>query len=267
MKSSILKILLLTTCLVFMADGFAQQSFQQSDLINKRWKTKTGKHTAYYHKFTNTKNTFIDKENQIYSTNYYYLSDSPDTVFDMSKVGKSRSGRYIITNYPEKSKVFIEEILLLTNNTLIFKIYPYIAPIGGNYGILFYHTINYQKTKLQKFQISDIAGKKWEMDSVIDCPYCKFVMEFKSNKKLIIWDIYDPDGLNSEYYLSDKIEKTFDASKLGKNQNGRYIIGLDSENHLLTYEILRLDNGRLILRDLKTFLWSDNGIRALHLAE
>ncbi|WP_301004159.1 hypothetical protein [uncultured Bacteroides sp.] len=60
----------------------------------------------------------IDGELRVFSYSYY-LSSSPDTVFDSNKVGKNSSGKYII----EKGVgyVFISEILELTATKLVVK--------------------------------------------------------------------------------------------------------------------------------------------------
>ena len=54
----------------------------------------------------------------------YYLSDSIETIFDTSKVGKSTSGRYIIERN-SKGEVYVLKILKLTNRKMILKeVYP-----------------------------------------------------------------------------------------------------------------------------------------------
>ena len=60
----------------------------------------------------------IDGELRIFSYSYY-LSSSPDAVFDSNKVGKNSSGKYII----EKGAgyVFLAEILELTATKLVVK--------------------------------------------------------------------------------------------------------------------------------------------------
>ena len=51
--------------------------------------------------------------------NSYYLSFSPDNVFDVSKVGKNTTGNYIIRK--GAGYVFISEILELTPTKLKLK--------------------------------------------------------------------------------------------------------------------------------------------------
>ena len=96
---------------------FAQETFQQADIVGKKWKIENVKG---YIKYTKTKKiwrTFLQFSNQ-----YYYLSDTIETTFDKSKVGKSTNGKYIIfRNKWERNGMEIYEILLLTYNTLILQ--------------------------------------------------------------------------------------------------------------------------------------------------
>ena len=60
----------------------------------------------------------IDGELRIF--NYrYYLSSSPDTVFDSNKIGKNNNGKYIIRK--SGKYVFISEILELTATKLVLR--------------------------------------------------------------------------------------------------------------------------------------------------
>lgn len=60
----------------------------------------------------------IDGEIDILS-NSYYLTSSPDIVFDANKIGKSSIGRYIIRD--GAGYVFISEILELTPTKLVVR--------------------------------------------------------------------------------------------------------------------------------------------------
>ena len=47
----------------------------------------------------------------------YYLSSSPDTVFDSNKIGKNQNGKYIIE--ADGNYVFVSKILKLTDTELV----------------------------------------------------------------------------------------------------------------------------------------------------
>ncbi len=49
----------------------------------------------------------------------YYLSSSPDTVFDSNKIGKNNNGKYIIED--GGYYVFVSEILELTATKLVLR--------------------------------------------------------------------------------------------------------------------------------------------------
>lgn len=74
-----------------------------------------------YIKYTKTQDIYIEKiDNKIdrvYSN--YYLSSSPDTVFDSNKVGKNNNGKYIIRDGGDY--VFVSEILELTATKLVLR--------------------------------------------------------------------------------------------------------------------------------------------------
>ena len=268
MKSNILKKLLLSTiCCIFIANGFAQEIFQQSDIVKKKWKSeiyiKKGIH-MFLLKYTNTKEISINRFWTSRTNQYYYLSDNIDTVFDISKIGNSSSGKYIITKQLKDSILYIDEILVLTDNTLIVRNTPWVNYVGGS-GIRVYHTRNYKNTKQQTFQLSDIVDKKWKMDSIFNSNYNLFI-EYKSNEKCINKSIeYKKEEIvEYEYYLSDSIETTFNKSKVGNNTNGRYIIQRDKGGYLYIYEILKLTNDKLILKALNSY---EHYIIPLHLVE
>lgn len=74
-----------------------------------------------YVKYTNTQDIYVEKnDGQIERiTSRFYLSSSPDIVFNANKVGKSSIGRYIIRD--GAGYVFISEILELTLTKLVVR--------------------------------------------------------------------------------------------------------------------------------------------------
>jgi hypothetical protein len=57
--------------------------------------------------------------------------------------------------------------------------------------------------------------------------------------------------LESYYYLSDSIEQKFDSLKIGKNQNGKYIIG-KNKSYIGIFEIINLDEENLSIKNVRT---------------
>lgn len=49
------------------------------------------------------------------------LSDTKDTVFDNSKVGKTVSGKYLITRGPKDSDTFIMEVVFMSKEKMGLK--------------------------------------------------------------------------------------------------------------------------------------------------
>jgi len=256
-----------------MTDGFAQQTFHQSDLVGKKWKDKEFRDTrGYSRRYTNTKEIIV-RRNVLIFTDKYYISDTIDSVFDKSRVGNSSSGKFIITQPKSKNDNIpsVEEILVLTDNTLIVRNVLFTTYPMGN-GIDIYHTRDWYKTPLENrkitqqiFQLSDIVSRTWKVDSRINSDNNYFT-EYKSNGKCITkFTLNKIEKITEyEYYLSDTIEFTFDKSKVGKNTSGSYIIQRDNNGYTDIYEILRITNDRLILNCLN---YLGGGIYAFHLVE
>ncbi len=114
--------MLLSTCFVISAFAQERQSTQKL-LMSTKWEPQDFFYEGDYGYVRYTKTKFItemkiDGELRIFDYSYY-LSATPDTLFDSNKVGKSNMGKYII----EKSAdyVFISEILELTPTKLVVK--------------------------------------------------------------------------------------------------------------------------------------------------
>lgn len=74
-----------------------------------------------YSMYSNTQEIYKTKiDNEVDSAHWeYYLSSTPDTVFDKTKVGKNTTGKYIVREGPDV--VFIDEILELTSSKLVIS--------------------------------------------------------------------------------------------------------------------------------------------------
>ena len=252
------KISLLTICVVFISNSYAQQTFQQSDLVGKKWK-----HEYYSKAFwkVSKNKAFLRNESLFLIFFKYYLSDSIDTVFDKSKVGKNTQGKYIIIKFPfTKDSIFeIKEILILTENTLILQDIPDVIKIGGN-SISVFHTKKWKKNALetenndyQTFQQSDIIEKKWKQEGLSNYPINFFRKYTNSGKVISIYEEKIPI-FASEYYLSDSIEKRpiFNVSKVEQNSKGKFIFFRNqyAQDGMKIYRILSVTDNRLILKGI-----------------
>ena len=114
--------MLLSTCFVISAFAQEQQSTQEL-LMSTKWEPQDFFYEGDcgYVRYTKTKfitEMKIDGELRIFDYSYY-LSATPDTLFDSNKVGKSNMGKYIIRN--GAGYVFIHEILELAPIKLVVK--------------------------------------------------------------------------------------------------------------------------------------------------
>ena len=101
----------------------------------------------------------------------------------------------------------------------------------------------------QKTTLELLTSTKWEPQDFFangNYGYVKYT-ETKYFTKMKI------DGelriFNYRYYLSSSQDTVFDSNKIGKNNNGRYIIR-KSGKYVLISEILELTDTKLVLRNL-----------------
>ena len=90
--------MLLSTCFVISAFAQEQQSTQEL-LMSTKWEPQDFFYEGDcgYVRYTKTKfitEMKIDGELRIFDYSYY-LSATPDTIFDSNKIGKSNMGKYI----------------------------------------------------------------------------------------------------------------------------------------------------------------------------
>ena len=103
---------------------FAQeQKTTQELLTSTKWEPQDFFANGNYGYVKYTKTEFFTKmkiDGELRIFNYrYYLSSSPDTVFDSNKIGKNNNGKYIIED--GGYYVFVSEILELTATKLVLK--------------------------------------------------------------------------------------------------------------------------------------------------
>lgn len=103
---------------------FAQeQKTTQELLTSTKWEPQDFFANGNYGYVKYTKTEFFTKmkiDGELRIFNYrYYLSSSPDTVFDSNKIGKNNNGKYIIEDGGKY--VFISKILKLTDTEFVLK--------------------------------------------------------------------------------------------------------------------------------------------------
>lgn len=115
-------ILLLNICFINSLHSQTAKTTQEL-LMSTNWEPQDffDEGDCGYIKYTKTKDIYIEKINntidRVYSN--YYLSSSPDTIFDSNKVGKNNNGKYIIRDGGKY--VFISEILKLNDTELVLR--------------------------------------------------------------------------------------------------------------------------------------------------
>jgi len=133
MKNSTTKIKLLVICLCAMTYSMnliAQQTTLH--LIQKEWILQAPTKKSFIFKIIFSqdkwKNAFIDKTGTTKDESPYYLSETPDTIFNINKVSKCSIGKYIIELKSVKhldgswhKQIEDFEILKLTDNNLELK--------------------------------------------------------------------------------------------------------------------------------------------------
>src|SRR5574344_1267209 len=125
--------------IVFILLAFASAKAQKADTLallqNKIWTieipTKKVDISQKHHSNKHLAEDFIFEENHKDSKGTYYLSDTPESFFNIHKVGKKTCGKYIIVNSKKKDtdgKTFNEvsnyKILKLTQDTLKIQYFP-----------------------------------------------------------------------------------------------------------------------------------------------
>ncbi len=80
-----------------------------------------------------------------------------------------------------------------------------------------------------------------------------------------------PRGANTEgrpFYLSDRIETKFDRNKVGKVENGKYIVkkGLEGERgrEVFNFEIVKLDDKELVMKE-RDYIWTYRALEVITL--
>jgi hypothetical protein len=97
------------------------------------------------------------------------------------------------------------------------------------------------KTTLELLQ-----GKDWEMRTSVNMS-----TQSKYTDKQVSYYLNGEFAVSNYFYLSDNIEKSFNKIKVGKNQNGKYIIEENAPDNIGVFEIIELNEEKLEIRYIK----------------
>ena len=119
----LLSFLLMAMCLCNIVLFSQNQKTTMELLMSTKWEPQNAyeEGDAGYVKYSKDKLLYFENiDNEVDSVHWdYYLSSTPDTVFDKTKVGKNTTGKYIIRKGPDV--VFIDEILELTSSKFVIR--------------------------------------------------------------------------------------------------------------------------------------------------
>lgn len=111
------------------------------------------------------------------------------------------------------------------------------------------------------FKLTDLQGKNWYMKGLAD----NQTTEEKYENDRITTIIGGSLIFNSEYYLSDVVEKDFDSTKIGQVKEGRFIIrrpvrSKSKPNQPLSisvFEIIELSSTKLVYKSYSQSIYSE----------
>ena len=110
--------------------------------------------------------------------------------------------------------------------------------------------------------IDYLTKSRWEIPTPSGQSF-RTLIEFSTTEMADIF-IYDgtTDKRSTPYYLSDKIDASFDNDKVGKHENGRYIISKKLKSgEIFWFEIVEVNDQRLILKRHSGTLLELNAIK------
>lgn len=123
LKSNLMKVLFIVLLIILSPMSlFSQKKLTTKELLmSTHWEPQDfwDEGESGYVKFAEKTRAYVENINGLKdSVNYvYYLSDTPDTSFDETKVGKSVNGEYIIENGGKY--VFVTKIVELSSSKLV----------------------------------------------------------------------------------------------------------------------------------------------------
>lgn len=152
----------------------------------------------------------------------YYLSQTRDTVFDRTKIGKSSKGEFIIfhrkVDYKGEVEWFVDcyEIVSISSKQMVVK-----SPWGRE--CVFENKGKHQQ---KSFQLQLLSGKEWRLLS----PTVRAINQgwIVGDSTITVFYESKKDGgratSQSGYYISETKDPQFDPAKVGTNKEGKYII-------------------------------------------
>jgi len=103
------------------------------------------------------------------------------------------------------------------------------------------------------FRLEQLMGKTWVDYDDEDGLYSKYTYDCCIEKFVFVDNNGEDSPLETPFYLSAHPDTQFDASKVGNNQPGRYMIHKGNEGgsrNVHVHEILKLDNTEFITKSL-----------------
>lgn len=229
-------------------------------LINKDWHefdVSTMQLQRVYTRFTGTQRMIIEADsagNTTAKVQRYYLSNRYETKFDSTKIGKAKSGKYIILKVNSSTNDCVcLKIKLIDKFNLQLKNESSIDLLEQSYLSMEENdvkgdVISTRDLLIDKFwfEIDEKTGKRTQLDFLFNTwslMTCKRPEE-GNYTDIPTWNLY-------EYYLSDEIETKFNPKKIEKRVNGLYLVTnertSDGKWQVVNYDITTLSANRLVL--------------------
>ena len=229
-------------------------------LINKDWHefdVSTMQLQSAYTRFTGTQRMIIEADsvgNTTAKVQRYYLSNRYETKFDSTKIGKAKSGKYIILKGNSSTNDCVcLKIKLIDKFNLQLKNESSIDLLEQSYLSMEENdvkgdVISTRDLLIDKFwfEIDEKTGKRTQLDFLFNTWSLMTCKRPEEGNYIDIptWNLY-------EYYLSDEIETIFSPKKIEKRVNGLYLVTnertSDGKWQVVNYDITTLSANRLVL--------------------
>ena len=238
-------------------------------LINKDWH-EVGTHDYlprgdYYIRYTGTQRMIVGEDehgNMKVRLQEYYLSDKIVKKFEQEKVGKVRSGHYLVfRNKGEKNEKSYHCYEILDLNKTVMNM----VAVDGQQNVskcfvVYSLPVNEEEMKPQGDVISTLdllVGKKWYEVNEKMTEKLSTELEYDRSGKFLHCKMGKnpqreiPEWSMREFYLSNEIEYEFNHSRIGDHINGRYLVVKEKnpqgEWYVANYDITTLSSSMLKL--------------------
>lgn len=240
-------------------------------LINKEWYeidlSKMQTRHDFYIKFTGTQRFTVGADedgNTKARVQSYYLSNEKTDIFDDTKVGKRRNGKYIVLQ-GKKHGSYTDAVCME-----LYQLDDMNMRMGNSrQGVAQQHcyVVDSKYADLTDNDPSDDGTIISTRDLLIDKMW--YEVDLKTGKRKRTEVRYEKDGMAlfctmaenykselpdwqmREFYFSDNIEREFKHSKIGDRVNGIYLVvkerGTDGKWFAANYDISTLSANRLVL--------------------